>query len=67
MSWLRDDLVIVTAPGHQLAGNVVSMRARGKNLERELQKLMGPPLAAADMKADDSVAPASHEEAAKEK
>lgn len=48
-------------------GNVVSMRARGKNLERELQKLLGPPLAAADMKADDSVAPASHEEAAKEK
>ena len=26
MSWLSDDLVIVTAPGHQLAGNVVSMR-----------------------------------------
>jgi thiol-disulfide isomerase/thioredoxin len=48
-------------------GNVVSMRARGKNLERELQKLLGPPLASADMKADDSVAPASHEEAAKEK
>jgi thiol-disulfide isomerase/thioredoxin len=35
------------------AGNVVSMRARGPNLERELRKLLGEPLAVADEPAAD--------------
>jgi thiol-disulfide isomerase/thioredoxin len=43
-------------------GNVVSMMARGKNLEVELRKLLGEPLAAADeLNVDDSVQPASAE------
>jgi thiol-disulfide isomerase/thioredoxin len=44
------------------AGNVVSMMARGKNLEIELRKLLGEPLAVADeVKVDDAVEPASAE------
>jgi hypothetical protein len=44
------------------AGNVVSMMARGKNLEAELRKLLGEPLAVADEpKVDDAVEPASAE------
>jgi thiol-disulfide isomerase/thioredoxin len=47
-------------------GKVVSMMARGPNLERELRKLLGEPLAAADeSKTDTAVEPASHEEEAK--
>ncbi len=44
------------------AGNVVSMRARGKNLEIELRKLLGEPLpVAAEPKEDGAVEPASAE------
>jgi thiol-disulfide isomerase/thioredoxin len=44
------------------AGNVVSMMARGKNLETELRKLLGEPLAVADEpKVDNAVEPASAE------
>lgn len=47
------------------AGNVVSMMARGPNLEIELRKLLGEPLAVADEpKVDSAVQPASAEEAA---
>ncbi len=44
------------------AGNVVSMKARGKNLEIELRKLLGEPLAVADEpQVDGAVEPASAE------
>jgi thiol-disulfide isomerase/thioredoxin len=44
------------------AGNVVSMMARGQNLEVELRKLLGEPLAVADEpKVDNAVQPASAE------
>ena len=47
------------------AGNVVSMMARGPNLERELRKLLGEPLAVAEEPiVDAAVEPASHEEPA---
>jgi hypothetical protein len=47
------------------AGNVVSMMARGKNLEIELRKLLGEPLAVDDEpKVDEAVEPASAEEEA---
>jgi thiol-disulfide isomerase/thioredoxin len=50
------------------AGNVVSMMARGKNLEIELRKLLGEPLAVADEpKVDDAVEPASAEEEVEKK
>lgn len=46
-------------------GRVVSMMARGPYLERELRKLLGEPLAAADEpQTDTAVEPASHEEEA---
>lgn len=49
------------------AGNVVSMRARGKNLAIELRKLLGEPLAVADeLQVDGAVQPASAEVEVKE-